>query len=209
MKTSTKINLFHWINPHYLQDKTLTQQFLSNTPFPHIVLPLFFLDKKIQPVAAALLRQEWQEKESDLFQFQQTFDLKTIEHPTLQEFYAFFSSQEFIEWIATLTKTKLKRSIDMSGFIYDATDYLLPHDDRLEKRKIAYVLNLSSGFSKRDGGELEFFTTNQNHPSQPFKKIIPVFNTLTLFEVSPKSFHQVREVTAEKQRLSLGGWFHG
>ena len=78
MKTSTKINLFHWINPHYLQDKTLTQQFLSNTPFPHIVLPLFFLDKKIQPVAAALLRQEWQEKESDLFQKIDTPEILTV-----------------------------------------------------------------------------------------------------------------------------------
>ncbi len=203
------MTLAYWINPVYLKDNTLMQQFVSNTPFPHIVLPRFFVDKKIQPVSAALLKQEWQEKESDLFQFQQTFDLKTTEHAALQEFYAFFSSKEFIQWIAALTKTKLKQSIDMSGFIYNATDYLLPHDDQLEERKIAYVLNLSSEFSKKDGGELEFFNTQKKHPSQSVKRIQPLFNTLVLFEVSPKSFHQVLEVTTDKQRVSIGGWFHG
>jgi len=29
------------------------------------------------------------------------------------------------------------------------------------------------------------------------------------FEVSPKSFHQVAEVTSQKSRLSISGWFHG
>lgn len=201
--------LSHWINPQHLQNKTLVSQFVSNTPFSHLVLPHFFVDKKIQAVASALLKQEWQEKESDLFQFQQTYDFKTTDHKTLQEFYYFFSSQEFVDWIAYLTTTKLKQTIDMSGFVYDATDYLLPHDDRLEERKIAYVLNLSSGFSKQDGGELEFFEMNKGHPAQSAKRIQPVFNTFTLFEVSSRSFHQVREVTADKKRLSIGGWFHG
>ncbi|NXS56034.1 OGFD1 hydroxylase, partial [Brachypteracias leptosomus] len=57
-------------------------------------------------------------------------------------------------------------------------------------------------------------------PQQIVKSLVPSWNTLVFFEVSPVSFHQARsslfnplqvsEVLSEgKCRLSLSGWFHG
>uniref|UniRef100_A0A4X1U898 2-oxoglutarate and iron dependent oxygenase domain containing 1 n=1 Tax=Sus scrofa TaxID=9823 RepID=A0A4X1U898_PIG len=47
-------------------------------------------------------------------------------------------------------------------------------------------------------------------PKQIVKSLIPSWNTLVFFEVSPISFHQVSEVLSEeKSRLSISGWFHG
>ena len=150
-----------------------------------------------------MLKEKFYEHNSDLFQFQQTDDCKNAKQPAVKEFHKFFSSKEFINFISKITSTKLK-SIDMSGFIYDDTDYLLPHDDRLSGRKVAYILHLAKNFTKKDGGALQFFKGNKIVKSLP-----PTFNTLTIFKVSPKSLHQVQEVTSKKKRISFAGWFHG
>jgi Rps23 Pro-64 3,4-dihydroxylase Tpa1-like proline 4-hydroxylase len=81
---------------------------------------------------------------------------------------------------------------------------LLPHDDRLSGRKIAYILNLSKNFAKNDGGALQFFKGKKI-----VKSIPPTFNTFTIFQVSPRSLHQVQEVLSDKKRISFAGWFHG
>ena len=47
-------------------------------------------------------------------------------------------------------------------------------------------------------------------PTDIAKSIKPKFNSLTFFEVSDRSFHQVAEVLSQtKSRLSINGWFHG
>jgi phosphatidylinositol glycan class S len=192
-----------WVNPIYLKNVSgLRKQFAENKPFPHLVLGNFFAGK-IGVVARQLLKEKFYEHNSDLYQFQQTDDCRNAKQPAVREFYKFFSSKEFIQFISSVTGTKLS-SIDMSGFIYDDTDYLLPHDDRLSGRKIAYVLNLTKDFTARDGGALQFFKQNRI-----VKSIPPTFNTFTIFQVSPKSLHQVQEVLSGKKRLSFGGWFHG
>ncbi len=192
-----------WINPVYLKNVAgLKREFASNQPFPHLVLGNFFA-KKINKVAAALLKEKFYEYNSDLYQFQQTDDCKNAKQPAIKEFHKFFSSKEFISFISQITNTKLK-SIDMSGFIYDDTDYLLPHDDRLAGRKVAYILNLTKNFTKADGGALQFFKNNKI-----VKSIPPTFNTLTIFKVSSKSLHQVQEIMSAKKRISFAGWFHG
>jgi len=191
-----------WVNPVYLKHPAgLKKEFASNKPFPHLILGNFF--KAIGPVARALPKEKFYEHNSDLYQFQQTDDCKNAKQPAVKAFYEFFSSKEFIKFISEITNTNLK-FIDMSGFIYDDTDYLLPHDDRLAGRKIAYILNLTKGFTKADGGALQFFKKNKI-----VKSIPPTFNTFTIFKVSPKSLHQVQEIITKKKRLSFGGWFHG
>lgn len=191
------------VNTVYLRSAGgLRKQFSSNKPFPHLVLGNFFT-KNISNVAKSLLKEKFYENNSDLFQFQQTDDCKNAKQPAVKEFHKFFGSKEFIQFISKITNTKLK-SIDMSGFIYDDTDYLLPHDDRLSGRKIAYILNLSKNFIASDGGALQFFKGKEI-----VKSIPPTFNTFTIFKVSPKSLHQVQEVISSKKRVSFGGWFHG
>ncbi len=200
-----------WVHPEYRDDparKTLARTFPSAKPFPHMVLHEFFSPVRIKRVREELLKQSFAFKESDLFRFHQTADVSTLSNKTLQEFFQFFSSKEFCSYISTITKTKVNKA-DMSGFIYSSTDHLLPHDDRLEGRRIAYVVNLSQGFTRKDGGALSFFETKRNRPLRIVRSFTPAFNTLFLFKVSPKSFHQVDEVLTDKKRLSLAGWFYG
>ncbi len=197
-----------WISRKYLVAKDLLKTaFASNKPFEHLVLPDFFDAQKIRFVAQAVSAQKFAKQESDLYSFEQTEDLKSSGESTIKDFYDFFS-KEMLRFVAGITQTSLS-SIDMSAFIYDSCDYLLPHDDLLEGRRIAYVLNLTENFTKKDGGELVLFATKNNKPITPAKKIPPAFNTLVLFKVSYNSFHQVKEVLSDKKRLTIGGWFHG
>lgn len=189
------------VSPVYLKKiSSLKKDFKSAKPFPHLVLPNFF--KNAKELKSALLKEEFHYQNSDLFQFYQTNDCSKAKTKVVQDFHKFFGSKDFLAFISEITGKKLT-SIDMSGFIYGDTDYLLPHDDRLEGRKIAYVVNLSENFSEENGGALALFKGRS-----VVKRIVPKFNTLTIFEVSPKSLHEVEEVVDAK-RISLAGWFHG
>ncbi len=200
----------HFVHSEY-QDKhaikTLSSKFPKAKPFAHMVLRDFFTPARIKRVRDALLKQNFELKEADLFRFHQTADIGTLSNPVLREFFKFFNSKDFCAYISAITKTKVK-SADMMGCIYSSGDHLLPHDDRLEKRKIAYVVNLSQGFTKKDGGALSFFATKNNKPVKIVHSFIPTDNTLFLFKVSPKSFHQVDEVLTDKKRLTFAGWFY-
>lgn len=178
----------------------LKKEFKKAKPFPHLVLKNLFKD--IEIVKEALLNEPFAEQNSDLFQFQQTDDISKSKNLILREFHKRFSSKEFLKLISEITGKKLN-SIDMSGFIYDDTDYLLPHDDRLEGRKIAYIVQLST-LKASDGGRLQFFKDKKI-----VKSIVPQENTLVIFEVSDKSLHQVEEVKTNAKRISFAGWFHG
>ena len=62
-----------------------------------------------------------------------------------------------------------------------------------------------------DGGHLDLFDRDNNGcPKTIVKSLVPTFNSIVCFEVTPKSFHQVAEIISkDKSRLSVGGWFHG
>ncbi|MBI2147056.1 2OG-Fe(II) oxygenase [Candidatus Woesearchaeota archaeon] len=217
-------DLHRWISERYLpgaaDPSLLQQQFVSGSPFPHIVLHDFLLPGKAEQLRAALLGETWGLKDADLFRFHQTKDIRYSGSPLIKEYHAFFSSQEFRSLISAITGVSPLSSIDGSGQKYAGGDYLLPHDDRLEGRKIAYVMNLTKDFTEKDGGQLQFFAVDgkTGHPTVVEQSFVPAFNTLFLFRVSKKSFHQVAEVVVpehasaeqkQKGRLSIAGWFHG
>ncbi|MBI4150277.1 2OG-Fe(II) oxygenase [Candidatus Woesearchaeota archaeon] len=206
------MQLKQWIHQKHLQNIPLLQKYFSqNKPFPHLILPNFFHASKAIVLLSALKQEPWQLKDADLFRFHQTPDLRSSRNKFIQQYYHFFSSKEFLDYISTITNTKPLRSIDAAGQTYTAGDHLLPHDDRLAGRKIAYLYYLTKNFTKSDGGQLDFFASNAKtkHPATIMKSIIPHFNTLVLFKVSERSFHQVREIISNKKRISIGGWFHG
>ncbi|MDO8556443.1 MAG: 2OG-Fe(II) oxygenase family protein [Nanoarchaeota archaeon] len=181
----------------------------EHSPFPHVVVKNFLFPKKAEAIAQALRKEVFTAKDSDLFKFRQTKEIASSKNRVLQEFYHLLQSAEMLKYIEQLTTVKGLRSIDMSGFIYSDTDYLLCHDDRLEGRKVAYIYYLSEDFSKQDGGALQLFSSKNKHPSKIAKKILPTFNALMVFPVTPVSFHQVQEIMSKKERLTLAGWFHG
>lgn len=202
--------LQHWINPKYLEEKHILQIqtfFQKAKPFPHFALKDFFKEKKILEIRTAILKEKFETIDRDLFSFSQTKELFSSKDKKVKEFYTFFSSQEFISFISRLTGEKLGNKADMHAHLFNQGDYLLFHDDVVEGRKIAYVVNLSQGFTSKDGGKLQFF--NSKSPQHPVQEIPPEFNSLVCFQVSEKSLHAVREVLAKKQRLTLGGWFYG
>lgn len=205
------MTVVQWISPKWLQqEKLLKKRFLAAKPFPHLVLPDSLLPSKAESLLRALNQEQWQLKDADLFRFHQTRDLRSSSNSVIQAYYRFFSSRKFLNYVETITGTKPLRTIDAAGQTYTAGDHLLPHDDRLAGRKIAYVLNLTKGFTAKDGGQLDFFFVDPKtkHPTSIAKSFTPRFNTLFLFKVSERSFHQVREVLANKKRISIGGWFH-
>ncbi len=201
-----------WLNPEYLKKKNiekLRKQFLNNNPFPHLELKHFLKEEKIRKIIKTLEKEEFLEKESDLFKFMQTHDFATSSTSELQELRTFLSSKEFLSFMEELTNIKLKEnSIDISASIYQNTDYLLPHDDQLEGRKIAFMLYLST-LEVRDGGKLILYKTKGSIPREEEKAIIPEINSFVFFKVSEKSFHEVEEMYVNKQRITIGGWFHG
>lgn len=200
-----------WINQRYLTEKTVNQfrhSFSSASPFPHLGLPGFFNEEKLLTVLQALGEESFALKEADLFRFRQTADLVGTKNRVLQEFRSFLSSPEFVSYLMTLTGVALQpKKIDISGTIYEDTDYLLCHDDQLEGRKIAYIIYLSD-LQLKEGGGLVLYHSKNGIPTAQAKTIVPKFNTLAFFEVSPRSFHAVEEVVSDTQRIALTGWFY-
>lgn len=200
--------LSDYLHKKYLDEKTiasLRSRLLRQRPFPHIVLQEFFQESFIRDVAKALAQQEFVFQESDLFSFSQTKDLSLLSDPALTALYRLLNFWEFKDYVQKITGIEALGTVDCSGFVYRMKDYLLPHDDHLETRRVAYTLHLTRpDFSRRDGGALEFFDNGKVVVSYP-----PHFNTLILFPVQEeKTLHHVSEVMTDRERFSLAGWFH-
>ncbi len=200
-----------WINPKYLAAKEIEHfqtVFLIQKPFPHLEIKHFFRQEKAIEIVKALSEEKFIPQQADLFQFKQTDDFKNTKNKVLQEFCRFISSRDFTRYLSNITSVPLKpNSIDMSGTLYEDTDYLLCHDDQLEGRKIAYFLYLSD-LDQNDGGALNLFSSKEGIPDEVQATIIPQFNTFSFFLVSEKSFHEVAEVLRDVQRIAISGWFH-
>lgn len=199
-----------WINKKYLDQKKvneLRKSFSKAKPYPLLVINDFFNKQKIMVLKQELLKENFEKIDRDLFSFANTRELIGSGNSVIKEFYKFFSSNDFLKFIEKLTGEKKLKKIDMHGHLFSEGDYLLFHDDVVEGRKIAYVMNLSEGFAVRDGGRFNVYDTKKS--DVPVLQIIPEFNTFVCFKVSEKSMHEVEEVKSEKKRLSLSGWFYG
>lgn len=88
---------------------------------------------------------------------------------------------------------------------YSSGHFLTRHSDQVDKerRRIAYVLNLTPRWHPDWGGMLQFFQSN----GVPRDAWDPRFNSLSLFDVS--HIHSVTYVTpfAAGARFALTGWY--
>ena len=202
-------NITDWINPSLPKKlNSFKQEFSKGKPFPHILLPNFLKESKANLLLASLKRENFIEKESDLFNFKQTHDLYFSKNKILKQFNSDLLSWDFFKIIEKITNSQFRGILDMSGSLYESTSFLLPHGDELEGRKIAYVLYLSKNFKSSDGGAFLLYNTKNNTPTTLAKKYPPAFNSLLLFEVSKISFHEVEENLSKKSRYAIGGWLH-
>jgi len=212
------MNLNDWINPKIIENKeNLRNEFLKAQFFKHLSCENFLNEKKAKELFEALKDQNYYLEENDLYKFLRTEDFKILPHienqknQILTKFRKFLLSEDFIKFLEYLTNSKIKRNIiDLHSLKLLNTHYLLCHDDRVEGRQFAFIFNLSKNWTEKDGGELELFKSNEKKEVLPeiFKSIRPKFNQFNIFKVEKNSYHQINEVLNDKERITIGGWYH-
>ncbi|XP_071973713.1 prolyl 3-hydroxylase OGFOD1 [Engystomops pustulosus] len=184
---------------------------LDPVPFQHCIIHSFIENSEfLDGLKEELLALSFHEKSNDLYKFQQSEDLKSRKEPHISALrHVLFV--DFRQWLSEVTHVELDTTVDISCAQYNYTDTLLCHDDELEGRRFAFILYLVPDWCEADGGTLDLYSTDdRTQPGSIVKSLVPSWNTLVFFEVSPISFHQVSEVLSEdKCRLSVSGWFHG
>ncbi|KAF7703427.1 prolyl 3-hydroxylase OGFOD1 [Silurus meridionalis] len=184
---------------------------LDCEPFPHCKIANFVQNEGfVENLRDELLRLHFHSKSNDLYKFQQSGDLKKRKEHHISAIRSLLFLQ-FRSWLSEVLGVDLEPTVDMSCAKYEHTDVLLCHDDELEGRRVAFILYLVPPWNLSDGGTLDLYNTDEHYePVSIVKSLLPCWNTLLFFEVSPVSYHQVSEVlTDDKCRLSLSGWFHG
>lgn len=219
------------INPFYLSDDFVSSfsasfRFRQNSTFlPHSakvsseVFPVAVWPDFLNPQICDALRSELAEmsfvlRSSDLYEFHQTSDLKHANpqiNPLISQLCSELYSTRFLDVMQNVTGRKLGNHVDISGQRYQQGDFLLCHDDRLEKRRIALILYLIEKEAVMQGGRL--FALRSDEEGKPVMNdpqiITPQWNTLAFFEVTRASFHQVEQVFSENvPRYSITCWFH-
>ncbi len=199
-----------YINENILKDiEKFKNEFSNGKPFEHVYIENFLNKEYAEKLLSVLKKEEFEEKESDLFHFHQTKDFFNLKKGLLREFYDYVGSSEFIEVIERISGIKLKtEKIDMAGSLYKNMNFLLCHDDELAGRKIAFLFYLSREFEEKDGGGFVLFDSLNGKPGKEYKKYPVKWNSFLIFKVSEKSFHEVEEVIGNKERYAIGGWFH-
>ncbi len=194
----------HWADLETKEEET--RRYENAKPFKHIQIQHFLDEEAFLALREALQEEEFEQKENDLFSLAQTCDLRDSNNPVLASFVAFMNSQKTRRWVQETTGVETTPgNMSIAGTIYQQDDYLLCHDDQLEGRKIAWILYLTT-LDKEEGGGLALYTTRDGEPDVIAQTYQPEENTLFLFEVHEKSWHEVEQVRAETYRVSIGGW---
>ena len=181
---------------------------VKDSPYPHIVVKNFLDDSTLDLVIDALAGLEYDFKESDLFSYWASVELTDIDHPAINILRDDLGDKLWRNKVAEAFSSKPLSSIDMAAYVYGLGDFLLPHDDQVEERIIAYSLHLTPEITEKMGGALQIFDVDENNKSKLVDSIIPEYNSLIMFEVSKHSWHQVGEILQDIQRLTVTGWYH-
>eukprot|EP00658_Telonema_sp_P-2_P007831 TRINITY_DN12919_c0_g1_i2.p1 TRINITY_DN12919_c0_g1~~TRINITY_DN12919_c0_g1_i2.p1 ORF type:complete len:533 (-),score=137.88 TRINITY_DN12919_c0_g1_i2:302-1900(-) len=196
----------------------ICQSFKSGAPFKHCQVRDFLEEGFVETLERELYKLKYMERDNDLYQFMQTKDdLRSCDAPAVKAVREVLYSQKVRSLLQKVTGIELNDTVDMSAAVYQAGSHLLCHDDELDGRRIAYILYLvPDDWTEAEGGVLDLYSSDDRGlPTSIAKTVVPMRNSLTFFEVSPTSWHQVREVTTTKRglgqgaRLSISGWFHG
>lgn len=116
------------------------------------------------------------------------------------------NTPETLHCIRQITGITTLRKGDAQATLYRAGSFLTLHDDsgvNSERRRVAYVLNLTKHWRADWGGLLHFVDEND----EVVESWLPGFNVLALFKVPVR--HTVSYVApfATQPRLAITGWF--
>ena len=189
--------------------KTEKISVVKKFPYPHVIVRDFLDESTLDLVIDALAGLEYDFKESDLFSYWASIELTEIDHPAINILRDDLGDEIWREKVAKAFSSKPLSSIDMAAYVYGLGDFLLPHDDQVEERIIAYSLHLTPEITEEMGGSLQIFDIDETNTSKLVDSIIPEYNSLIMFEVSKHSWHQVGEILQDIQRLTVTGWYHG
>ena len=182
---------------------------IESFPFPHTIVKDFLDDSTIDLIIDALAGLEYDFKEADLFSYWSSINLTDIDHPAINILREDLGDSSWRKKVSKAFKVNKLKNIDMGAYVYGLGDFLLPHDDQVEGRIIAYSLHLTPEITEEMGGTLDLFEAESTGESRMVDSIIPDYNSLIMFEVSNTSWHQVREILTDIQRLTVTGWYHG
>ena len=170
-------------------------------PFPHVVLDAVFAPAALSTLREAVRREPHTTRESPLYEHFACADDPS--QPALRRIAEELGAPSNRAAIRSITQTRVETASARS-YVYMAGHFLLPHTDYdpTHHRRLSYALYLSDA-GNCHGGELELFDGDV-----PARRIEPRANRLVLMDVSERSLHQVREVTAGA-RASIAGWLYG
>jgi len=186
----------------------LARAWRAAQPFPHLVFDDFAPAERLAELMETLEEEPVHRYEGDIFAFEASApEPATSALAALRDAFA----RTLAPPLARITDRRLDR-VDMRAYAYRVGHYLLPHSDHQEglARQLAYAYYLPSP-EPPAGGELEMFACRAEGGElvaiERARLYEPVANRLIVFDVSPVSLHQVREVLAGL-RISLAGWFY-
>jgi len=137
----------------------LQTEFAAGAPFPHLLVEDVFDTDFLAAVRTQLLAGSYNQRRNDLFEFQQTDDLKTATEGPVAAFRELIYSPRFRGWMSAITGIALNDTIDVSSASYGVGSHLLCHDDDLAERRIAFICYLipETWDVGADGGSLDLF----------------------------------------------------
>ncbi|KAL5103848.1 Prolyl 3-hydroxylase OGFOD1 [Taenia crassiceps] len=203
---------------------------LIHTPFTCAMLPNFLETANISALEDEARKFPLNRRLNDLFSLNQSGDLKALcKNAKLAEKFPLlcqirdFLAHDMLQWMKAVTGVNLDEGeVSSTISLYKPNDYLLCHDDELERRRIAFIIYLvpDDWDIARDGGALDLYgsgptsecdvvppNSGDYHPWRVVRSLPPARNCLAFFEVCSKSFHQVAEVIGKRDRLSIHGWY--
>ncbi|KAI5188767.1 prolyl 3-hydroxylase /prolyl 3,4-dihydroxylase [Nematocida minor] len=214
--------------PHMqTQEKTNEGAAYSTTPFYHRVVDGFLPQEVLSSVLEMYKESEFYEKHSDLFHFYQTNELKNEKR--YQPFLNMVKN-EMKKDLQNINKEVHSPEMDLFASFYAPGHFLLPHDDCVSQRVLAFSFYLNSTEDENSAANssaspseaLQSAAENKENSETCCKKngklvlyaqdgktvakrIATAANRLVIFEVSGKSYHEVEMMTAGR-RSAFTGW---
>jgi hypothetical protein len=199
-----------WIDWSRWDPAELRARWLAARPFPHVVLDDLVAEDRLVALRDAVAREPHSPNVEHFYEMMASG--MTVKHPVLQSFGADLAAPAAMAFIRAVSGKPVTR-VEMRSYVYLAGSFLLPHSDHRDGvgRLVAYAYYLLPRETCA-GGELELFDCELENgdvvATRPAGTIEPRANRIAIFDVSPASLHQVREVTSGG-RVSLSGWFFG
>ena len=185
----------------------LAKRWAAALPFPHLVFDDLLAPGEVASVRTAFAGEPHHPVGGEVYEFFTSGD--PPQQPALLDFLRSLSAGEAGDKLRRITGKALPH-LEGRGYVYGEGHYLLPHADYRAglRRELAFVYYVAG--EQLVGGELELFACDLEGgeivATRSAVLIEPKPNRLVIFDVSPATLHQVREVR-RGARASLAGWF--